>query len=226
VSFQYNVIVLALTYIIAIPVGVWAGMRRGTWLDPFTIGAFLLPASIPIVVLIPLMQWLFTFQLDLLPAAGWRERDILGISFGIFSKEAILPIVVLTVPGLAGLARYVRGQVVEVLDQDYVRTARSKGLGEFVVVTRHVARNAMLPISTILGLELAGLLSGAIITETLLGIPGIGRYAYETITAREYDSIMVLVLLGSTLFMVANLLVDVAYAFIDPRIRYGQEGSR
>jgi ABC-type dipeptide/oligopeptide/nickel transport system permease component len=127
----------------------------------------------------------------------------------------------LTLPGVAGIARYMRGQVLEVLDQDYVRTARAKGLAEFVVITRHVTRNAMLPIVTLMGFELAALFSGAIITETLLGIPGIGRYAFESVGARDYDSLMVIVLLGSSMFMLGNLAADVAYAFIDPRIRAG-----
>ena len=217
-TFQYNVVVMVLTFAIGLPLGTWAAMKRGTWMDPASISTFLFIASIPVVVAIPMLQWLLSAKLDILPAAGWREQDILGIKLGIFSKEAILPIVVLTLPGVAGLARYMRAQVLEVLDQDYVRTERSKGLGEFVVVTRHVTRNAMLPIATIMGFELAALFSGAIITETLLGIPGIGAYAFESVGARDYDSIMIIVLIGSAAFMLANLLVDVMYGFIDPRI--------
>jgi len=119
-----------------------------------------------------------------------------------------------------------RAQVLEVLDQDYVRTARSKGLAEFVVISRHVVRNAMLPIVTIIGFELAALFSGAIITETLLGIPGIGSYAFESVGAQDYDSMMMIVLFGSTTFMLANLAVDVAYGFIDPRIALSNEATR
>jgi ABC-type dipeptide/oligopeptide/nickel transport system permease component len=225
VSFQYNAVVLVLTYAIALPLGTWAALKRGTWMDPLAIGGFLLFASVPVVVSIPLLQWLLSVQLDLLPAAGWKEREILGIEWGIFSKEAILPVLVLTLPGVAGVARYMRAQVLEVLDQDYIRTARAKGLQEFAVISRHTLRNAMLPIATIMGFELAALFSGSIVTETLLGIPGIGRYAFETITTRDYDSVMAIVLLGSFMFMMANLAVDIAYGFIDPRVRLGAEAG-
>ena len=112
------------------------------------------------------------------------------------------------------------------LDQDYIRTAQAKGLKERVVISRHVLRNAMLPIATIMGFELAALISGSIFVETLLGIPGIGSYAFESIGSRDYDSIMAIVLLGSFVFMIANLAVDIAYGFIDPRIRLGQEGHQ
>ncbi len=226
VTVQYNIVVLILTFAIGLPLGTWAALKRGTWMDPASIGTFLAIASVPVVVAIPMLQWLLSVKLDLLPAAGWRERDILGMEIGILSKEAILPIIVLTLPGVAGLARYMRAQVLEVLDQDYVRTARANGLAEFVVVTRHVARNAMLPIVTIMGFELAALFSGAIIAETLLGIPGIGSYAFESVGARDYDSMMVIVLLGSATFMLANLAVDVAYGFIDPRITMREQAAK
>lgn len=226
VTVQYNIVVLILTFAIGLPLGTWAALKRGTWMDPASIGVFLSIASVPVVVAIPMLQWLLSVKLDLLPAAGWRERDILGMEIGILSKEAILPIIVLTLPGVAGLARYMRAQVLEVLDQDYVRTARAKGLKEFVVVTRHVSRNALLPIVTIMGFELAALFSGAIITETLLGIPGIGSYAFDSVGARDYDSMMAIVLLGSLTFMLANLAVDVAYGFIDPRITVSDQAAR
>ena len=226
VTIQYNIVVLILTFSIGIPVGIWAALKRGTWMDPLSIGIFLLFASIPIVVSIPLLQWLFAVKLGWLPSGGWSSQEILGVQIGIFSKEAILPIMILTLPGVAGLARYMRSQVLEVFDQDFVRTARSKGLREPIVVGRHVARNALLPIVTIMGFELAALTAGSIFVETFLGIPGIGRYAFETIGSRDYDSMMAIVLLGSAIFIVANLIVDIAYGFIDPRIRLsGGAGS-
>jgi ABC-type dipeptide/oligopeptide/nickel transport system permease component len=147
------------------------------------------------------------------------ERDVFGVQPGLLSAEAIMPLTLLTLVGVASVARYMRSQVIEVLDQDYVRTARSKGLEEVVVVSRHVIRNAMLPIVTIMGFALAGLISGSIIIETLLSIPGVGRFAFESVGARDYDAIMAIVLLGSLFFMLGNLFADIAYAFIDPRIR-------
>ncbi len=224
VTVQYNFIVLVLTFAIGIPVGTWAALRRGTWLDPVAIGTFLLFASVPVVVSVPLMQWLFAVQLGWLPTGGWSEHGLMGVKLGIFSTEIVLPVLILTLPGVAGVARYMRGQVIEVLDQDFVRTARAKGLREGTVVARHVARNALLPIATIMGFELAGLLAGSIFVETLLGIPGIGLYAFDSIGSRDYDSIMAIVLVGSAAFIAANLLVDIAYGFIDPRIRLGGGG--
>jgi ABC-type dipeptide/oligopeptide/nickel transport system permease component len=219
VSLQYNVVVLILTFSIGIPVGTFAAMRRGTWMDPFSIGTFLVFTSIPVLVSIPVLLWLFVLKLDWLPSSGWSDQEYLGVEIGLLSKRAILPILILTLPGIAGIARYMRAQVLDVLEQDFVRTARSKGLEEYVVISRHVVRNAMLPIATLVGFELAALFSGSLFVETFLGIPGIGRYAFDAIGGRDYDSVMAIVLLGSAVFMLANLLADLAYGFIDPRIR-------
>ena len=224
VTLQYNIVVMLLTFVIAIPVGTWAALKRGTWLDPLSIGAFVLLASVPVLVSIPLLQWLFSVKLGWLPTGGWKDRDIFGVEVGIFSAEAILPILALTLVSVAGLARYMRAQVLDVLDQDYVRTARAKGLNEYPVITRHVVRNALLPIATLMGFEFAALFAGSIVLETLLGIPGIGLYAFESIGSRDYDSIMAIVLLGALVFQLAMLAVDIAYVFIDPRIRLSSAG--
>ena len=225
ITLQYNIAVLLLTFVIGIPVGTWAALRRGTWMDPLSIGTFVLFASVPVLVSVPLLQWLFAVQLGWLPTGGWESREILGVEIGLLSAEAILPVMALTLLGVAGLARYMRAQVLDVLDQDYVRTARAKGLNEYPIVTRHVVRNALLPIATLMGFELAALITGSIILETLLGIPGIGLYAYESIGSRDYDSIMAIVLIGAVVFQLAMLVVDVAYVFIDPRIRLSAEAS-
>ena len=221
VTVQYNFLVLILTFAIGLPVGTWAALKRGTWADPFAIGVFLLFASVPVLVTIPVLQWLLAVKLDWLPTTGWDVREYYGVELGLFSKQIILPVLILTLPSIAGVARYMRAQVIDVLDQDFVRTARAKGLEEVAVVGRHVVRNALLPIATIMAFELAGLLGGSIFVETLLGIPGIGAYAFESIGSRDYDSIMAIVLIGAAAFIAANLLVDIAYAFIDPRIRLG-----
>jgi len=221
VTIQYNFVALALIFGIGIPAGIWAALRQGTWMDPFTISLFLFFASVPVLVSIPIMQWLFALKLGWLPSGGWEVRDYFGVEIGVLNKRAILPVIVLTLPGVAGVARYMRVQVLEVLDQDFVRTARAKGLAEFTVVSRHIARNALLPLATIMGFALVSLLSGSIFLETLLGIPGIGSYAFEAVFNRDYDSIMAIVLMVSAAFIAANLVVDITYAFIDPRIRLG-----
>ena len=222
VSIQINIVVILLSWFIALPIGTWAAMRRGTWLDPLTIGVLLVPASIPVLVATPILQWLLVVQLGLLPSDSWSESEYFGVTVGVFSKEAILAVFLLTVPTLAGIARFMRAQVIEVMDQDFVRTAYAKGLAVNVIVMRHIARNALLPIVTLFGFELASLTGGAIIVETLLGIPGMGQFAFEAVQARDYDAIMAVVMLGSLLFMLAMLVVDVSYGFIDPRIRTGE----
>lgn len=221
VTIQYNFVALALIFGIGIPAGIWAALRQGTWMDPLTISLFLFFASVPILVSIPILQWLFALKLGWLPSGGWEVREYLGVEIGVVNKRAILPVIVLTLPGVAGVARYMRTQVLEVMDQDFVRTARAKGLEEFTVVSRHIARNALLPLATILGFALVSLLGGSIFLETLLGIPGIGSYAFEAVFNRDYDSIMAIVLITSAAFIAANLVVDITYAFIDPRVRLG-----
>jgi peptide/nickel transport system permease protein len=225
VTVQINLLALFFSWLIGIPLGTWAALKRGTFWDPLSIGVFLFFASVPVLIMVPLMQWLFVLKLNLLPSGGWSDAHILGVKLGIFSKHAVLPVLVLTLAGIAGLARYMRAQVLEVLDQDFVRTARAKGLRGDVVIMRHVLRNAMLPIVTILGFELAGLIAGSIFVETLLGIPGMGLLFYESVNARNYDVMMAIVLLGTTLFIFTMLAVDVAYGFIDPRVRVGSAAS-
>jgi peptide/nickel transport system permease protein len=230
VSIQYNAVSLFLIFAIGLPVGVFAAMRQGTWQDPLLISLFLFFASVPVLVSIPLLQWLLALKHDWwpfgleggwLPTGGWETVEIAGVETGLLSEEAVLPILVLTLPGVAGVARYMRAQTLEVLGEDYVRTARAKGLAEFTVVSRHIARNALLPLVTLLGFALVGLLSGSIFLETLLGIPGIGSYAFAAVFARDYDGLMALVFITSSAFIAANLIVDIAYAFVDPRIRLG-----
>ena len=223
ITIQLNVVVAMLTWMIAVPVGTWAGLRRGTAMDPLTIGAFLIPASIPVLVSTPILQWLFAVKLGILPSGGWSDAEYFGVEFGLLSKQAILPVLILTLPGVAGLSRYIRAQFIEVMDQDFVRTAHAKGLRANVVVIRHVLRNALLPIATLLGFELAALAAGSIFVETLLGIPGMGQYAFESVGSRDYDGIMAVVILGSMLFVFAMLIVDISYSFIDPRVRLGEE---
>lgn len=222
VTVQINAVVMVLSWLIAIPVGTWAALRRGTWLDPLTIGTFLLPASVPVLVSTPLLQYLLVVKFGLLPSGGWSGASYFGVELGIFSRRAILPVLVMTLPAIAGIARYMRSQVIEVLDQDFVRTAQAKGLAGSAIIVRHVLRNAMLPIVTLFGFELAALTGGSIIVESLLGIPGVGQFAYEAVNSRDYDGIMAIVILGSALFAFAMLFIDIAYGFIDPRIRLGE----
>ena len=224
VSMQPGLVALVIAFSLGTVVGIFAALRQGTWLDPVSISTFLFLQSIPVLVSLPFLMLIFVVKLGWLPATGWGGPEVdVGpqpIALGIFSKHIILPALALSLPSVAGVARLVRATTLSVLGEDYVRTARAKGLPESQVVGRHVARNALLPLVTVIGLSLITLLEGAFFTETILGIPGIGRLGFEAATSRDYDIILALVLILAFAFVVANIITDIAYTFIDPRIRY------
>jgi peptide/nickel transport system permease protein len=167
--------------------------------------------------MVPMLVLAFAAKLHWLPADGFD---------GLFSKSMIIPTIALTLPGIAGIARLARATMIGTLGEDFVRTARAKGLDEFTVVTQHVARNSLVPVmTTVVGLSLVGLIEGAFFTETLLGIPGIGRFVYESVQTQDYNIILMVVLMTTAAFVMANLLVDIALVVIDPRIRAGRPGS-
>lgn len=215
VSAELLLLPTLLTFLIGIPLGIYSATRQGHWQDPLTIGSLLLVAAVPEVVLIPILQVIFSIKLGWLPVGGWD---------GLFSTRIILPTIVLTIPSFAGVARLMRASVLQAMGEDYIRTARAKGLGESVVMLRHVVRNGMLPIITAIIYSLLGLLAGDFFVETLFGIPGVAREAIASIGSRDYDEFMALVILGAVTFILANLVLDIIYTAIDPRIRYG-EGS-
>ncbi len=229
VSMQPGIVAFVIAFSVGITVGIFAALRQGTWVDPLSIGSFLLFQSIPVLVFLPFMVLIFVVRLGWIPAVGWGGPAVdVGpqeISLGIFSRHIILPAIALSLPGIAGIARLVRATTLSVLGEDYVRTARAKGLKERTVVTRHVTRNSLLPLITIIGFSLVGLLEGAFFVELILGIPGIGQLGFQAATSRDYDVILALVLMGATTFIVANILIDIAYTFIDPRIRYERQES-
>ena len=231
-SMQYNAVALVITLAVGIPLGIYAARRQGTWADPASISSFLVLQSIPAIVIVPFLLLLFALRLDLLPASGWPRDCNLTLSFlgqsyecvGVFSREAIIPIIALSLPPIAVWGRYTRAFTLGVLREDYVRTARSKGISEYQVMARHVLRNALLPLATIITFALVGLLEGAFFIETLTGIPGVGSLAFESIGSRDYDVIMAITMLGATTIVAANIFIDIAYTIIDPRIRYGGHG--
>jgi ABC-type dipeptide/oligopeptide/nickel transport system permease component len=210
ISSQLGLVALIITFGVGIPVGVLAALRQGTWIDPASISTFLFFQSVPVLVSVPVMLLIFVLKLHWFPAGGWE---------GIFNKHIVIPALALSLPGIAGVARLMRAMTLDVLKEDYVRTARAKGLQEFTVVRRHVARNALLPMTTVIGISLVTLLEGAFFTETLMGIPGIGSLTFESVKSRDYDIILGLALVLATAFIVANIVIDIAYTFIDPRVR-------
>ena len=211
VSAQLAFVALVLSIVLGIPLGIVAALHQRTIWDYLGIGISLIGLSMPSLALIPMMLWLFSWQLKMLPAAGWD---------GVFSPRIIMPAIVLGLGPMAILARQTRASLIEVLGQDYVRTAHAKGLLPSVVLVQHILRNGLIPIVTLIGLMLGGLVEGAFITETFFGIPGIGRFTVDSLFARDYPVIMATTLIGGVTYTLANLLVDLSYAFLDPRIRY------
>ena len=211
VSAQLNVAAMIIAVGLGVPLGFFTALRQGTWVDTATVSTTLLFMSVPVFLTAPGMLIIFALWLDLLPTHGWG---------GFFDQRVIMPALVMGVPGVAFLTRLTRASTLEVLSQEYVRTARAKGLNEFAVGYRHILRNALIPIFTMLGLSLATLMTGTFIVEGFFGIPGMGRLAIESFFARDYPIIMALTLIIAVAFVMANLLVDIGYRFIDPRIRY------
>ncbi len=217
VSARLGLYAFILEFLIGIPVGVYAALKQGTWRDPFLISVFLFFQSIPVLVTVPILVLVFAEKLHWLPNGGFD---------GLFSKSMIIPTLAISLPGIAGIARLARVTTLETLREDFVRTARSKGLGEYTVVTRHVVRNSVVPVmTTVIGLSLVGLIEGAFFTETILGIPGIGRFTFESVNGRDYNVLLTIVLLITTLFVLANLAVDLVLAVVDPRIRINGGGK-
>lgn len=211
VSLQVNVAAMIVSLGIGLPLGFWIAHRQGDWQDPTTVAIALILMSIPIMVSIPAVLWVLCLQTDLVPCSGWG---------GFWSTKMIVPAVTMGIPGVAGFARFMRASTLDVMGQDFIRTAHAKGLSSFTVDYRHVFKNSMIPIVTILAFALAGMLSTSFITERILGIPGVGNFAIESIFNRDYPVIMAIVLLGAGVFVIANLIADIAYSIIDPRIRY------
>lgn len=212
VSFQLNVAALALGVLMGIPLGVVAAVKHHTWADYAIVAGTIAGISFPTFVVAPILLWLLAARFRLLPPGGWD---------GILSTKAIMPVAVLATGVVAVFVRQTRANMLEVIGQDYVRTARSKGLSERVVMMAHALRNALIPLFTIFGLMVAGLVGGTFIVEYIFGIPGIGQLGVQAFFARDYPVIMALTLLIAVAYALANLFVDVGYSFIDPRIRHG-----
>ncbi len=203
---------LMISISLGIPAGVFAALKQGTWWDTATVVVTLVGQSMPVFLTAPVMLIVFALKLQILPTHGLD---------GFFDTTIIMPALVMGIPGVAILARLTRASTLDVVNQDYVRTARAKGLSEMTVRRRHILRNALIPVITTLGFSLAGLASGAVIVETFFGIAGVGSLAIDSLFSRDYPVIMALTLLGTTFFVLANLLIDLTYPFLDPRIRLG-----
>ncbi|MDA0262788.1 MAG: ABC transporter permease [Chloroflexi bacterium] len=202
---------LALAVAASIPLGVLAAVRRGSWVDTICRILALVGAAVPSYVMAPALMLLFAVKLDWLPAIG----------YGSFSA-LVLPALALSFGTMAQLMRLTRASVLEVLDQDYMRTARAKGLTETVVVWRHGLKNALLPVVTVLGTNTGYLLGGAVIIETIFGWPGVGQFVVTGISQRDYPVVQGFVLYMAVIFLLVNLAVDISYRWLDPRLHFGR----
>jgi ABC-type dipeptide/oligopeptide/nickel transport system permease component len=201
---------LAIALSLGLLLGTFAALRRNTAADTAVIVVLVAGISIPNFAMAAFLVYLFAIRLNLLPVAGWGSPE-----------QVVLPVLVLAIPPTAYIARLTRTYMLEVLQQDYIRTARAKGLRERIVIWRHALRNTLVPLLTTVGIIFGGLLSGTFVVETIFNIPGLGRLAIEAIFARDYPVTMAIVLLFTLFYAGINLLIDLLYGVIDPRIRLG-----
>jgi peptide/nickel transport system permease protein len=208
---------LIVTLTFAIPLGIVAAWKVGTWIDRSVMIIAVLGFSLPSFVLAYILILVFSVELDLLPVQGYVS---IREGFLPFIEHLILPSIALGLIYGALIARITRASMLEVLSQDYIRTAQAKGLGEETVLARHALKNAAVPIATVVGFGVALLISGVIVTETVFAIPGIGRLTVDAILRRDYPIIQGVILLFSAAYVLVNLAVDISYTLLDPRVRY------
>jgi peptide/nickel transport system permease protein len=223
ITIAINVLSLILIIAIAIPIGVLSAVYRDSLFDKIT-GVFVfIGFAMPTFWLALLLMIFFGVNLGWLPISGIRSLNyeylLPGMAFWDLIKHLILPVTLSAFSGLAGLSRYMRSNMLEVIRQDYIMTARAKGLSERVVIYKHALRNALLPVITILGLSVPGLIGGSVIFETIFAIPGMGQLFYMSVMSRDYPVVMGILFIGAVLTLLGNLIADISYALADPRIR-------
>ncbi|PIP07298.1 MAG: diguanylate cyclase [Syntrophobacteraceae bacterium CG23_combo_of_CG06-09_8_20_14_all_50_8] len=223
ITIALNILSMLLILLVAIPIGVLSAVRQNSLFDRIT-GVFVfIGFAMPTFWLALLLMILFGVQLGWLPISGIRSLNYeylpAGKAFVDLIRHLIMPVLLSAFGGLAGFSRYMRANMLEVIRQDYITTARAKGLSERVVIYKHALRNAMLPVVTILGLSVPGLIGGSVIFETIFAIPGMGQLFYMAVMSRDYPTIMGILFIGALLTLLGNLLADVSYALVDPRIR-------
>jgi peptide/nickel transport system permease protein len=227
ITLGLNVIGLFLEFCLAMPIGILAAVRRDTLLDRGISFFVFLGFSVPTFWLALLCMYFFGVQQNLLPISGLHSVGSDKLPFFAWladlAKHLVLPVAVGTFGSLAGLSRYMRSSMLEVLSQDYITTARAKGVAEGAVIFKHALKNALLSVITLLGFSLPGLIGGSVIFETIFAIPGLGQLFYQAAMSRDYPLIMGILVIGAFLTLLGNLLADLCYGFADPRIRHGRE---
>ena len=223
VTISINLLAMGLILAVAIPIGVIAATHPHSWFDRATTIFVFIGFAMPGFWLALLLMMFFGVYLDWLPISGLTSLFFEKLTFGEkvvdLARHLILPVLVSAFGGLAGMSRYMRGNMLEVIRQDYITTARAKGLAERTVIFKHAMRNALLPVVTILGLSVPGLIGGGVIFESIFAIPGMGQLFYGAVMARDYPLVMGLLVIGAVLTLLGNLLADISYALVDPRLR-------
>jgi peptide/nickel transport system permease protein len=209
---------IIIAIVVSIPLGVLAAWRFGGWFDRFLMGFSVVGFSVPVFVAAYILIWIVSLQLGWLPVQGYVR--IAEGGFFPFLKHLILPAITLSFIYIALIARVTRASVLEALGEDYIRTARAKGLPELRVLMRHALANAAVPIATVIGIGIAILIGGVVVTESVYAIPGLGRLTVDAVLARDFPTIQGVILFFSFVYVGVNLLIDLSYVLFDPRIRY------
>lgn len=224
ITILINSLAMLIIFFLSIPIGIKSAVKKGSFFDRISTILVFLGFAAPGFWIALILISLLGVRWAVLPVSGIVSLDFENLTMTAkildIARHLILPVVVASIGSLAGVSRYMRQSMLNSLSQDYIRTARAKGLPENKVVYKHALRNALLPIVTILGLSIPGLISGSIILETIFGIPGMGRLMVESVFSRDYNVIMAGLVIGAVLTLLGNLLADILYGYIDPRIRY------
>ncbi|TAJ99517.1 MAG: ABC transporter permease [Candidatus Manganitrophaceae bacterium] len=223
ITVTINLLTLAVIILVAFPIGILSATRQYSWFDKVTTLFVYAGFSLPSFWLALLLMLLFSVQLGWLPLSGYQSLTAAQMAplerLIDWARHLVLPVLTASLIGLAGYSRYLRSEMLEVIRQDYIRTARAKGLSERQVVYKHALRNALIPIVTLMGLELPTLIGGSVIVETIFAIPGMGQLSYQAVLARDYPVVMGLTMFGAVLTLLGNFLADLSYAWVNPRVR-------
>jgi peptide/nickel transport system permease protein len=223
ITLLINILAIIFIFLIAIPIGITSAVRQNSLYDKLTTVGVFIGFATPAFWLALILQLFLGVYLGWFPISGIHSLGYEKMSFleslADSTRHLTLPIFISVFGGLAGLSRYMRSQMLEVIHQEYITTARAKGLSEKKVIYKHALKNALLPVITILGLSIPGLLGGSVIFETIFAIPGMGQLSYMAVMTRDYPLIMALLVIDAILVLIGNLLADIGYAAVDPRIR-------
>jgi len=225
VTILINLLSMALIFLVGIPIGIYCARYKDSILDKVLTSFVFAGYAAPTFWIALLLMMFFGVYLELLPISGIKSFNFSELSFFDktidVAKHLILPVCISGFGGLAGISRYMKNSLLEVLRQEYITTAYAKGLPEGMVLKKHALRNALLPVITILGLSIPGLIGGSVIFESIFSIPGMGQLFYMSVMARDYPTIMGILVIGAFLTLLGNLIADISYALADPRIRIG-----